>query len=190
MEKNIIITAIILLISSAGWTQSFGFFAESSILPEIMAKTDIEDIPVKTPGITQTGFYFLDRGKYTEGGLYFASTRGMSETLRGQTTPEGWELGILTGIKIIDIFNWLKAGIDLKIGAGTIQIYSDYGFIRELITGTFEATGEITIQATDWFYISGFAGYQIIGNYSPGKPFADFLSYSPVLGIRLALGER
>jgi hypothetical protein len=52
-----------------------------------------------------------------------------------------------------------------------------------------EITLELGIPINRWFMPSLYAGYQIAGNLAPGKPFEDFLVYTPVIGMRVAWGK-
>jgi hypothetical protein len=57
------------------------------------------------------------------------------------------------------------------------------------LIGTEEVDLEVGIAVLPWFMPVFYAGYQVMGNLGPGRPFQDFLSYSPVVGIRCAFGR-
>lgn len=48
---------------------------------------------------------------------------------------------------------------------------------------------EIGLPVLPWFMPVFYAGYQVMGNVGPGKPFQDFFSYTPVIGVRFAFGQ-
>jgi hypothetical protein len=48
---------------------------------------------------------------------------------------------------------------------------------------------EIGLAALPWFMPVFYAGYQVMGNVVPGRPFQDFFSYTPVFGVRFAFGK-
>jgi hypothetical protein len=43
---------------------------------------------------------------------------------------------------------------------------------------------EVGLAVLPWLMPIVYAGYQVMGNVGPGKPFQDFFSYAPVIGIR------
>lgn len=47
---------------------------------------------------------------------------------------------------------------------------------------------EVGLPVLPWFMPVVYAGYQFIGNLSGGKPFDEFISYTPVVGVRFAWG--
>jgi len=57
------------------------------------------------------------------------------------------------------------------------------------VIGTEEVDLEIGVPVLPWFMPVFYAGYQVMGNLGPGRPFEDFLSYTPVIGIRFAFGK-
>ena len=48
---------------------------------------------------------------------------------------------------------------------------------------------ELGVPLAPWFMPVLFAGYQVGANVIPGRPLRDFVSYTPVAGIRLAWGS-
>lgn len=48
---------------------------------------------------------------------------------------------------------------------------------------------EIGLPVFDWFMPVVYAGYQVTGNIIPGTMFQTFLSYTPVIGCRIAWGS-
>jgi hypothetical protein len=57
------------------------------------------------------------------------------------------------------------------------------------LIATEELDLEIGLAVLPWLMPVFYAGYQLMGNLGPGKPFRDFLSYTPVVGIRFAFGR-
>lgn len=53
----------------------------------------------------------------------------------------------------------------------------------------FEIDAELGLPITPWFMPVVYVGYQVIGNMIPGEFFTHFLSYTPVLGIRVCWGK-
>ncbi len=48
---------------------------------------------------------------------------------------------------------------------------------------------EIGLPVLPWFMPVFYDGYQVMGNVGPGKPFQDFFSYTPVIGVRFVFGK-
>lgn len=48
---------------------------------------------------------------------------------------------------------------------------------------------ELGIPLTDWFVLSPYLGYQVVGNLIPGKLFSSFVSYTPVIGVKITWGN-
>jgi hypothetical protein len=57
------------------------------------------------------------------------------------------------------------------------------------LIATEELDLEIGLAVLPWFMPVFYAGYQIMGNLAPGRPFGDFFSYTPVVGVRFAFGK-
>lgn len=57
------------------------------------------------------------------------------------------------------------------------------------LIATEELDLEIGLAVFPWFMPVFYAGYQIMGNLAPGRPFGDFFSYAPVFGLRFAFGK-
>ena len=60
---------------------------------------------------------------------------------------------------------------------------------RSYLILTQEFDLEIGLAVFPWFMPVLFAGYQVMGNLYPQTPFQGFLSYTPIVGLRLAWGR-
>jgi hypothetical protein len=63
------------------------------------------------------------------------------------------------------------------------------GFEPGYLIGFAELDIEAGIAIFRWFQISAYAGMQVMGNLTPGRPFTEALYYSPVLGVRTSWGS-
>ncbi len=57
------------------------------------------------------------------------------------------------------------------------------------LIATEELDLEIGLAVFPWFMPVFYAGYQVMGNLAPGRPFGDFFSYAPVFGLRFTFGK-
>jgi hypothetical protein len=57
------------------------------------------------------------------------------------------------------------------------------------LIATEEVDLEIGLAVLPWLMPVFYAGYQIMGNLGPGRPFQDFFCYTPVVGVRFAFGK-
>jgi hypothetical protein len=96
---------------------------------------------------------------------------GVIYGLRGLAGPVNLMLTSWTGI----------GGVHVAGAAG--------GEERSYFIFTEEVDLEIGIPILPWFMPTFYVGYQVVGNLSPGRPFRDFFSYTPVTGIRFAWGK-
>jgi len=51
-----------------------------------------------------------------------------------------------------------------------------------------EADIELGLRVTRWMQVTGYVGYQAWGNLIPGPAFTTLVSYTPVVGVRIAWG--
>jgi hypothetical protein len=63
------------------------------------------------------------------------------------------------------------------------------GLAGSWVTLFFELDVEVGWAVTPWLQVCGYAGMQLMGNVSPGRPFEDFLFYTPTVGVRIAWGS-
>jgi hypothetical protein len=92
-------------------------------------------------------------------------------------------------------------GARAKFGPLNLMItsWTGLGGIRFTAAATGETAGyliateeldlEIGLALLPWFMPVFYAGYQLMGNLTPGQPFGDFFSYTPVVGVRFAFGK-
>lgn len=96
--------------------------------------------------------------------------------------------GIISGFRIfhrpinLSIVSWTGFG---GISTGVYSVNGSRGFFALLE----EIVVEVGIPILQWFMPTVFIGYQIAGNLIPGIPFNSFLSYTPVLGLRIQWGK-
>jgi hypothetical protein len=63
-----------------------------------------------------------------------------------------------------------------------------YGMEPGHLVGFAELDLEAGIAIFRWFQVSLYGGMQVMSSLAPGRPFQDFLYYSPVVGIRTSWG--
>jgi hypothetical protein len=98
-------------------------------------------------------------------------------------------------------YGGLINGARAKTGPVNLMItsWTGIGGIRFTEAATGETAGyliateeldlEVGLALLPWFMPVFYAGYQVMGNLTPGRPFGDFFSYTPVVGIRFAFGK-
>lgn len=147
---------------------------------------DNYDITGNTLGLVYYGGYGYGVSYYNNtiaGGFGYAIM-----DVDGETGIAGGFGGFLTGYRIIDfpinltLMSWTGLG---GIYTGTYEGAEGKGFfcISE------EITVELGIPLLGWFMPTVFAGYQVTASLIPGRPFSTFLSYTPVIGLRLQWGD-
>jgi hypothetical protein len=145
----------------------------------------LKDYPVRNNslGLAYYGGYgYGVHGNAITGGFGFAVT-----DTDGNTGIAGGFGGVINGVRFIDwpvtvsLISWTAVG---GISTGT-QEEGEEGFFAFME----EITLELGIPINRWFMPSVYAGYQFAGNLAPGKPFEDFLVYTPVVGVRVAWGK-
>ncbi len=132
---------------------------------------------------TYGGFGYSVHDHMISGGFGYVITdpTGSSELVGGFG-------GVISGVRIlrlpiqISIVSWtglggIYAGVDPR-GQGR-----GYFCVSE------ELSLELGLPVTRWLMPVVYAGYQVTGNLVPGSAFQSFLSYSPVVGVRLAWGR-
>jgi hypothetical protein len=130
------------------------------------------------------GFGYGIRGKRKiHGGFGFA----LSDPT-GQTDIWGGFGGVMSGYRLIkrpvtlSLISWTGFG-GVYTGRHTTNPGSGYFCISE------ELDLELGIPLLRWFMPVIFVGYQIAGNILPVPPVRGFLSYTPVVGIRITWGD-
>ena len=96
--------------------------------------------------------------------------------------------GVIRGFRILkwpvnlSLISWTGFG---GVYTGTYETQEGKGFfcVSE------ELDLELGIPLFSWFMPIVYAGYQVSANIVPGKIFKTFISYSPVIGFRVAWGD-
>lgn len=101
--------------------------------------------------------------------------------------------GVISGVRLLklpinlSIVSWTGFG---GVYTGLSQTLSGSNTIgKGFFCLSEEVTVELGIPLQRWFMPVFFAGYQVAGNIVPGQTFQTFLSYAPVIGMRLAWGK-
>jgi len=147
----------------------------------------LKDYPVRNNSlglIYYGGYGYGVSGRSITGGFGFA----LSDT-EGDTGIAGGFGGVINGVRLsqwpvtISLISWTAVG---GISTGNQESADGeegyFAFMEEI-------TLELGIPINRWFMPTLYAGYQVAGNLIPGKPFEDFLVYSPVVGVRVAWGK-
>ena len=96
--------------------------------------------------------------------------------------------GLISGIRLIkrpvnlSIVSWTSFG---GIGVGDIDADESSGYFAL----SEEVCLEIGLPIFRWFMPTIYVGYQVAGNLIPGRLFQSFLSYTPVVGLRIQWGD-
>ncbi len=93
----------------------------------------------------------------------------------------GWR--ILRRPIYLTLTSWTGLGGVSLENAGRVSTADSYFAIFQ------ELTLEAGLPFVEWFTPTVYAGYQVIGNVLPGVIFRDFLSYTPVIGLRIGWGS-
>jgi hypothetical protein len=129
------------------------------------------------------GYGYGVDGHNVTGGFGFAITDPT-----GETGIAGGFGGVINGVRLLrwpvnlSLLSWTAIG---GISTGIPSGDSDRGFLVIME----ELTLELGLPILPWFMPTFYAGYQVAGNLTPGRPFQDFLSYTPVVGLRAAWGK-
>jgi hypothetical protein len=93
----------------------------------------------------------------------------------------GWRL--LRRPVYLTLTSWTGVGGVSLPAAGRIGGEDSYFAVFQ------ELSLELGIPFVPWFTPTVYAGYQFIGNVIPGRLFSDFVSYTPVVGVRIGWGS-
>ncbi|MBN1648459.1 MAG: hypothetical protein JW874_10525 [Spirochaetales bacterium] len=127
--------------------------------------------------------YGVSRDGVITGGFGFALM-----DMSGESGIAGGFGGVINGIQLI---GWpVQLNLLTFIGFGGIYTGSNS---ENPNAGFFALLGEVDLELgiplTPWFMPSIYIGYQVAGNVIPGEIFTSFLSYTPVIGVRIAWGS-
>ena len=188
MKKLILISIFVLI---AGSLFAFGgggggiFFGYQTSNYPFLEESVQKDIPNNGLGLSYFGGFGwgADRDGIISGGF------GMSVMdIDKDTGITGGFGGVINGLQIL---TW-PVHLSLMSYTGFGGIYTgenennpDSGFF----VLSEEIDVEVGIPIFKWFMPSIFAGYQVSGNVIPGKMFSSYLSYSPVMGVRISWGS-
>jgi hypothetical protein len=182
--KSVLILALILgaALSAAYADGGGGFYCGL----QIQEYPFLEGYPLRNDslGLSYTGFYgYGVSGHEIHGG--FAVSLSDFES---QTGIAGGYGGVIYGARG-------KAGpLNLMLtswtGLGGVKVAAAAGGETETyLIATEEINLELGLAVLPWLMPVFYAGYQVMGNLGPGRPFQEFLSYTPVVGIRFAFGK-
>jgi hypothetical protein len=143
-----------------------------------------EFLPNNSPGLMYTGGYGYEvSGHRVKGGFGV----GLSD-FQGETGIAGGYAGVIHGARAkvgptnLMITSWTGIG-----GLKFTQAQSGDSLSYLIVTEEIDL--EIGVALLPWFMPVFYAGYQVMGNVAPGRPFSDFFSYTPVVGVRFAFGK-
>lgn len=143
-----------------------------------------EYIPNNSPGLMYTGGYgYGVSGHQVKGGFGV----GLSD-FQSETGIAGGYGGVIHGARAkvgpanLMITSWTGIG-------GIKFTQAPSGDSLSYLIVTEEIDLEIGLAVLPWFMPVFYAGYQVMGNVAPGRPFSDFFSYTPVIGVRFAFGK-
>jgi hypothetical protein len=146
----------------------------------------LQDYPVRNEslGLMHTGFYgYGVSGHEIRGGFAV----GLSD-FESQTGIAGGYGGVIYGAR--GRFGPLNLMLTSWTGFGGIRFAEALsGETASYVILSEELDLEIGLAVLPWLMPVFFAGYQVMGNLGPGRPFSDFFSYTPVVGIRFAFGH-
>jgi hypothetical protein len=141
------------------------------------------------------GWYRADVGLQTVGGFGYGANR------RGERVG-GFGLAFYSDDPSVDFaggVGGLVNGQQLSVGpltaaavawTGVGCVSSDVpGLAGSWIVAFAEIDLEVGWAITPWFQVSGYAGMQLMGNVTGGRPFDEFLFWTPVVGARVAWGS-
>ena len=146
----------------------------------------LRDYPIRNNslGLMYTGGYgFGISGHEINGGFGV----GLSD-FEGDTGIAGGYGGVIHGLRgklgpvNIMFTSWTGIG-GLKFTSAASGETEGYVIVTE------ELDLEVGLAVLPWLMPIVYAGYQVMGNVGPGKPFQDFFSYAPVIGIRFVFGS-
>jgi hypothetical protein len=95
--------------------------------------------------------------------------------------------GVTLGHRIIG--RPLFIALLLNLGAGGISINDEYNRNSGYFVLFSELLFEAGVPVMPWCMISGYVGYQVMGNVITGGFFDTFISYTPVIGIKISFGK-
>lgn len=107
----------------------------------------------------------------------------------GQTAVAGGFGGFITGVRIVEFPISLSIMSWTALGGLHTEALDWHGTGRGFLVASEELTLELGVPIARWFMPVAFAGYQVAGNLAPGQPFQDFVSYTPVVGLRFVWGR-
>jgi hypothetical protein len=179
----LVVTLIVVLLPASAFADGGGGFfygLQSSAYPLF------EDYPIrnKSLGLMYTGGYgYAASGYEIHGGFGVGLSDFESET------------GMLGG------YGGVIYGLRGRLGPVNLMLTSWTGIGGLKFTDTLDSTRKSYVIVTEeldlelglavfrWFMPVVYAGYQVMGNITPGQPFRDFLTYTPVFGFRVAFGS-
>lgn len=106
-------------------------------------------------------------------------------------TLEDSDIGGIGGITIGHrlIGRPLFLALLVNIGAGGIAVNNE----NDIYSGHFVLFGELLLEAgipvIPWCMVSGYMGYQVMGNVITGGFLDTFISYTPVIGVKISFGK-
>ncbi len=166
----ILVLAVVLLPTAAGADGGGGVFHGY--------QTGADPLPHDAAGLEYTGgFGYGISGHEVSGGFGV----GWSDEAQPAVTGGGYG-GVIYGWR--DHAGPLNMLVTSWTGIGGIRSEGKgYLLLSE------EVDLELGLALLPWFMPSVYVGYQVAGNLAPGRPFSEWLNYSPVAGFRIAFGN-
>jgi hypothetical protein len=153
-------------------------------------------------GLQTTEYPFLQGYPIRNNSLGLMYTGGFGYGMSGSEVTGGFGVGLSdfehkTGGGyggVIHGFRGVLGPVNLLLtswtGIGGLK-YSEAlsGDTHSYLIFTEEIDLELGLAILPWFMPMLYAGYQVMGNLYPEKPFRGFFSYTPVVGVRFAWGR-
>lgn len=137
-----------------------------------------------SPGLMYTGGYGYGASRHEVHGGFGV---GFSDSEQNPSVLGGYG-GVIQGLRgrlgpvNLMLTSWTGIG-GIKFTGGLDASTRSYLILSE------ELDLELGLAVFRWFMPSVYAGYQVMGNLTPGQPFADFFTYTPVFGLRFTFGK-
>ena len=187
MKKTSICVLLILLIASVPLLAQSGGGGGMILGYQTSSYPFLEQYPVASNSLDLIYYGGFGYGVSYDGAI--AGGFGMAiMDVTGGSKIAGGVGGFMAGIRLLSrpinlsLISWtglggLSTGILPADGHGGLMVFFE------------EVTLDIGLPIVRWFMPTIFVGYQLAGNLIPGAPFNAFLSYTPVIGMRIQWGK-
>jgi hypothetical protein len=184
MKIGAAVAALLLLAAAAGFADGAGGVTHGMQYLDLEQWCDVDP-----------GWYAADLGLITAGGFGWGANR------RGERVG-GFGLALYSDDPSIGLaggVGGLINGQQVSIGPFTAAAvaWTGVGCLTvdaPVLAGSWVvAFAEVDLEASwavlPWLQLTGYAGLQVMGNVTGGRPFDEFLFWTPVVGARIAWGS-